>query len=278
MDLQLNITNNEFKLLRNLIYDQFGINLCDQKKGLVVGRLRKVLSQNGFHSFGQYYDYVKSDTSGEAMTTLIDKISTNHTYFFREKEHFDFLVKNILPEIAQKKAGSKKHKLRIWCAGCSSGEEPYSLAMLLLEYFGMKISNWDSGILATDISLEILKKARGAIYASTNVSNLPNTYLRKYFLENSKETWKVKDKLKKLVLFKRLNLMSENYPFKGNFDVIFCRNVMIYFDDMKREHLINKFYKYTQPGGYLFVGHAESLTRNQCPYRYIKPGVYKKES
>ncbi len=277
MNLQLTITNNEFKLIRNLIYDQFGINLCEQKKGLVVGRLRKVLNQNGFNSFGQYYDYVKSDTTGEALKTLIDKISTNHTYFFREKAHFDFLMKNTFPEIAQKIAGSKINNLRIWCAGCSSGEEPYTLAMILLEYFGMKISNWDTGILATDISSEILEKANEAIYATTNVANLPNTYLHKYFKEISKETWAVKDKLKKLVLFKQLNLMREDYPFKGKFDVIFCRNVMIYFDNVKRENLINKFYKYTQPGGYLFVGHAESLTRYQCPYRYIKPGVYKKE-
>lgn len=277
MDFQLTISENEFQLIRNLVYDNFGINLGDHKKGLVVGRLRKVLIENGFANFGNYYDFVKSDSSGKALTTLIDKISTNHTYFYREKQHFNFLSKSALPEITHKLEKEKNKNLRIWCAGCSSGEESYTLSMALLEYFGNKLQNWEARILATDISLEILNRAKEAIYPDSNVSNIPNSLKHKFFQKFSDDSWTLKENVKDLILFKRFNLMQESFPFKGKFHIIFCRNVMIYFDQTTRNNLINKFYEFTTPGGYLFIGLAESLNRTGCPYTYVKPGVYKKE-
>jgi chemotaxis protein methyltransferase CheR len=270
----IEISSSEFKLISDLVYSRFGINLTDKKKALVKGRLNKLLKQLGFESFKSYYDYVINDKTGQSLLTLVDKISTNHSFFFREKSHFVFLSDILLPQLVDKKKLEKSNIIRIWCAGCAQGEEPFTIAMLMKEYFGSDITGWDIGILATDISKEALTQAIEGKYSKEKISEVPITLRNKYFKFTDNDYVKVNDDIKKMILFKRLNLMNENLPFKGNFDIIFCRNVMIYFDQITKENLVKKFYKFTNDGGYLFVGHSESLLRETCPYKYIKPAIY----
>jgi len=273
----MTLSDREYRLIRDLVYRQVGINLGENKKSLVVGRLQKYMREKGFTSFKQYYDHVKNEPTGEAVRSLVTFISTNHTFFFREKEHFSFLYGTVLPEIAGELERKNRKDIRIWSAGCSSGEEPYTLAMLLLEFFGPKIGEWKVGILATDISDRVLEKARKGIYEGENVANLPNRLKYSYLEKHDGSSWIVTDRVRELVLFRRLNLMREDFPFKRKFHVIFCRNVMIYFDGPTRNALVNRFYRYTERGGYLFIGHSESLPRAETPYSYVKPAVYRKK-
>lgn len=271
------LSDKEFKLIRDLVYDQFGINLGEAKKSLVVGRLQKILKQNRFKSFQEYYDYVLGDTTGRALVTLVDRISTNHTFFNRENAHFDFFKQNVLPYFDnQIKAGNGASEFRLWCAGCSSGEEPYMLAILLREYFGDRINGWNLGILATDISISALEKAIEGVYQEENVNHLPDRIRNKYFTKDGSGNFTVNNDIKRMITFKRLNLMNETYPFKKKFHTIFCRNVMIYFDQQTRDALVARYHRYTLPNGFLFIGHSESLKRTNGLYKYIQPSVYVK--
>jgi chemotaxis protein methyltransferase CheR len=272
----IEITDNEFQLISNLVYERFGINLTDKKKGLVKGRLNKLLRELGFTSFKKYYDFVIEDKTGQSLLTLVDKISTNHSFFFREKAHFHYLNEVVLPQIVEEQKHLKFKSLRIWSAGCAAGEEAYTVAIVLKEYFGLNLNDWDIGILATDISLSVLNQAISGKYQKEKVINVPGTLFLKYFKNIDNDFVEVNDDLKKMVLFKRLNFMNADFPFKSKFNIIFCRNVMIYFDKTTRESLVNKLYKYTFDKGYLFIGHSESLQRDGCPYKYIKPAVYYK--
>lgn len=273
----ITITENEFIALSNLVYDKIGIQLTDQKKTLLVGRLQKLLRAYRFKSFQEYYNYLINEKSGKAISELANYISTNHTFFYREHEHFEFFYKFALPEIEQKLKKSKTKDIRIWSAGCSSGEEPYTLIMLMLEYFGKEYKNYDAGILATDISEKALKYAIEGIYLDEKVNSLPDNYKKKYFTKNSDGTWKIADIIKKEVTFRKFNLISEVYPFKKKFDIIFCRNVMIYFDDITREKLVEKFYNFTAPMGYFFIGHSETLNRTKSQFKFIMPALYQKQ-
>lgn len=271
----MQLTDREFQLIRNLVYKSCGINLGRQKRNLVVTRLQKVLRAGGFRSFGEYYEHVIQDTSGWALLTLVDQISTNHTYFFREKDHFDFLITDVLPGINRERKNARP-KVRIWSAGCSSGEEPYTLAMTLMEYLSGNRANMDASILATDISVSVLETAMAGIYPADKISPVPFPYRQRYFNLLKDGNWAVKQFLKDMILFRRLNLMSREFQFKGLFQVIFCRNVMIYFDKATQQELIKRFYRYTEPGGYLFIGHSETIDRETGLYKYIKPSVYQK--
>lgn len=273
----IRLTDEEYRLIRDLVYSRFGINLTEQKRALIVGRLQKILREKGFLSFRQYYDHVVSDKSGEALTMLVNRISTNHTFFYRENDHFDFLLNEVLPEI-RARIGSGPKKLRIWCAGCSTGEEPYTLAIIVKEFLQNEIGRWDIGILATDISQRVLDLAEAGVYPKENLDKLPAKFKKGNFHARDKENWVVADHVKKLVLFRRFNLMRTQFPFKGKFDVIFCRNVMIYFDDPTKSALIKRFHQFTAQHGYLFIGHSETLGRNNTLFRYVKPAVYKKEA
>lgn len=270
------LTDEEFKLISSLVYERSGIKLGEKKRALIIGRLQKVLYSGGFTCFKEYYNHVVQDPSGRALLTLIDQISTNHTYFFREKEHFNFLSTAALPQITETLRKKQRRDIRIWCAGCSSGEEPYTLAMVVSEYFGDNILTVDTGILATDISVSALEKAAAGVYPAEKMSEVPLAYRQKYFLSLKDGSWAVKQNLKEMVLFRRLNLNRQEYPFKGLFQVIFCRNVMIYFDRATQKALVERFHRYTEPGGYLFIGHSETLDRSSGLYRYIQPSVYQK--
>ena len=269
------LTDLEFKLISTLVYDKFGINLSDEKRTLIVQRLQKVVSDGGFNSFKEYYEYVIREPSGEAMLTLVDRISTNHTFFFREKSHFDYLTSNVFPQISDLLLKKGSRDLRIWCAGCSSGEEPYTLSILASEFFAGGYA-MDTGILATDVSVTALEKAVTGIYQPGQFTQMPLIYRQKYFTPLKDGSWAVKQNIKDMVLFRRLNLMRTEYPFRGKFHMIFCRNVMIYFDKPTRQALIERFHRYTEPGGYLFIGHSETIDRTTGMYKYIQPAAYQK--
>jgi len=270
------LSDREYKLISDLVYRTVGIHLDEHKKALIVGRLQKFLREKEFSNFSQYYDYVNSDPTGQALKTLVTNISTNYTFFFRENDHFTFFLKNVLPQITEMLKKYKSRDLRIWCAGCSSGEEPYTLAILLLEYFGSEIKSWETGVLATDISEKALEKAKNGIYSDENISGIPLPLRNKYFSRYDEKNWIVENQVKKLVLFRRFNLMRESFPFKKKFHVIFCRNVMIYFDKPTQNELVRRFYSNTEPGGYLFIGHSETIPRGDCSYDFIKPAVYRR--
>ncbi|MGA1867402.1 MAG: CheR family methyltransferase [bacterium] len=272
----IEITDKEFTVMRNLIYDHFGINLTEQKRSLLVGRLQKQLRTLGFTTFKDYYRYLLSDTTGEALSTLINFISTNYTFFAREKTHFDYFTQTALPTMIEEIKKQKNRQLRIWCAGCSTGEEAYMLAILIFEYFGKEYGSWDAGILATDISARALEKAKAGIYLDEQMNSLPKKFKCTYFRNLGQGQWAACDKLKKEITFRRFNLMNKKFPFKRPFHIIFCRNVMIYFDQPTRDALMKNFHQFLGQSGYLFIGHSESLGRSQNLFKYIAPAIYRK--
>ena len=261
------LSDREFKAIRKLVYEKSGIALGDEKKSLVQSRLGKLLRKRGITSFKQYLQKVINDSTGEELTELINAISTNFTHFFREKEHFEFLKNVIIPTCNHKKI------IKIWSAGCSSGEEPYSIAITLFEAI-KDIKRWQVKILATDISTQVLKKAMDGIYKKEQLVTLSKTLLFKYF-EKRQGYYQIRPEIKGLIKFKKLNLLDP-FSFNTQFNVIFCRNVMIYFDKQTKEQLVNRLYDYVMPGGYLFVGHAESLMGLKHKFRYVKPAIYQK--
>ena len=271
----MSISDKEFVCIRNLVYSKFGINLTPEKKGMIVGRLQKILRQKGFQNFQEYYQYLMKDKSEKAINELANQITTNHTFFYRESDHFDYFVKTILPNIVRKKKQKNSHDLRIWCAAASSGEEPYTLVMMLMEFFGHDYQNWDAGLLATDISEKALNLSKKGIYEDYRVNPLPKKLIEKYF-HRVGEDWAVNDNVKKEVTIRRFNLMNKTLPFKKPFDCIWCRNVMIYFDNKTKIDLVNRIYDQTVPGGYLLIGHSETIARSDSKWKYIKPAIYQK--
>lgn len=253
------------------MYLNYGINL-EKKRQLIEGRLCNFVSENGYHSFDEYFDYIFMQNSKEELAILLNKLTTNHTFFMREYEHFEFFEQIILKQLSKE---VKDGDLRIWSAGCSSGEEPYTLAMIMANFFADDKRRWDKKILATDISQEVLSKARLGIYTKEDLEEIKESWKRNYFHKLNKEEYQINDLIKNEVIFRSFNLM-ENFPFKKKFHVIFCRNVMIYFDQKTKNQLIQRFYDMTQDGGYLFIGMSESLAKDSCPYKYVMPSVYRK--
>lgn len=265
------ITNQEFEQIRGYIKQHYGISLGNEKKSLIYSRLRSVLQERGFENFTQYYDYLISDKTGQASMIFIDKMTTNHTFFMREVEHFYYFRDTVLPYLEK---NVKNKDLRIWCAGCSSGEESYTLQMLIQDHF--KESAWDTDLLATDISISVLEKAIQGIYSNEQLKPIPEWWKKQYFKKYDNDNMIVTDSIKKKIIYRKFNLMEDNFPFKKKFNVIFCRNVMIYFDNKTREELVQKFYNASDNGAYLFIGHSESLNNTNTKYKYIMPAVYRK--
>lgn len=268
------ITEKEFRELTKYIQDNYGIYLREEKKTLVTGRLHSVLFENNCRSFSEYFKFLQADKTGKAVTTLINKITTNHTYFMRETEHFNYFRDKILPYL---ESTVRDKDLRIWSAGCSTGEEPSTLAMIINDYFGKEKIFWDTKVLATDISDRVLESAKKGQYSSEQVASLPMNWRTNYFRKNSIEDSVLIDNIRNEIIYRKFNLMEDTFPFKKKFHVIFCRNVMIYFDNKTKMELVNKFYEMTEPGGYLFIGHSESLNREYTQYKYVLPAVYRKE-
>jgi chemotaxis protein methyltransferase CheR len=267
----IKLTDQEFVEFTKYVYQRYGINLS-KKRILIEGRLSNTLNEMGLSSFRQYMDMLFADKSGELTVTLLNKITTNHTFFMRENNHFEFMLDQVLPYLERTK---KDNDIRIWSAGCSSGQEAYTTAMVIDEYFGKKKYLWDTRILATDISLAALEKGKKAIYPAESLKELPPHYQQKYFNKLPDGNVQIIDKIRNEVIFKPFNLMDP-FHFKKPFDLIFCRNVMIYFDEPTKTALINKFYQVSATGAYLFVGHSEVVNRTETKYKYIKPAIYQK--
>ena len=272
----IEIKDSEFNDLRDLVYKRLGINLSGEKRALVMGRLQKTLKQKNLKTFGQYYNFVVADKSGSALSDLANLISTNHTYFFRENSHFDYFYSTVLPQIDESLKASTIKDIRIWSAGCSSGEEPYMLVMLMMDYFGTRYKSLNAGILATDISEKALNTANNGVYSDDKINLLPDKYKKKYFKKVGESEWKVNDIVKKEVIFRRFNLMNEVFNFKKQFHVIFCRNVMIYFDEITKNTLVHKFEDLLLMNGYLFIGHSENIKKKLFNLNYILPALYRK--
>ena len=268
------ISKKEYDQIRTLLYDESGISLGESKQSLVVSRLTKRLRELQLDDFASYYDYVRQDSSDEEFTRMLDLLSTNKTDFFREPKHFDFLRERILPSL------KKDKRIRIWSSACSTGEEPYTIAMTLYE--GVQHpAQWNFQILASDISTRVLAHAAKGLYAEDRVREVPAAIVKHHFLQgrgDSAGLVKVKPHLSAIIKFRRLNLMDDRFPIKAPLDVIFCRNVMIYFDRPTQERLVNKFYHHLKPGGHLFIGHSESLQWVSHPFKTIAPTIYWKEA
>jgi len=272
----MTMTDKEFQLLRELVYNRLGINLTKKKRSMLIGRLQKLLRISGFKSFQDYYDYLVNEPNTTAMTELVNRVTTNYSFFYRGKSHFEFFSQRAFQDVLSTLKNRNSRDIRIWTAGCSTGEEPYMITMLMMEYLGREYGLWDGGILATDISEKALTFALEGIYPDDRGKELPGQLKLRYFNTLKDGQLAVKDVVKKEVVFRKFNLKNNHFPFKKPFQVIFCRNVMIYFDRQTRDKLLQQFYAVTEPAGYLFIGHSETLGRDQGLYKYIMPAVYQR--
>lgn len=272
------LKDREFNRFSSFIYDEVGIKMPPAKKTMLEARLQKRLKALGIRTFEEYADYVFSSAGqGEELVHLIDVITTNKTDFFREPGHFDYLVKTAIPSMIDDREAGFRSPLKVWSAGCSTGEEPYTLAMVLSE-FGETHPGFRSSILASDISTEVLSKSRNAIYAEERVDPIPLHLKKKYLLKSrdrGKGLVRIVPQLRSMVQFRRLNFMEE-FAMPEKLDIIFCRNVIIYFDKPTQERLLNRFCQQLVRGGFLFLGHSETLNGLDVPLVQAASTVYRK--
>lgn len=272
------LTDSQFTQFSELVYAKTGIYLKPGKKELLNARLGKRLRACGLSSFHDYYGLVMRDTSGEELINLINSVSTNFTSFFREQPHFDFLATTILPELFGN-ATAGPREVTIWSAACSSGEEPYTIAMVLEEYLAAHPCPGVSyRILGTDISTKVLDMAQRGVYPEDRMAKVPGSILKKYFqkgVRNAAGYVKVSKALRQRITFQRFNLMDE-FPWRESVDIIFCRNVMIYFNTETQQTLVSKFHGSLKSGGYLFIGHSESIGRLKHRFTQVAATSYRK--
>ena len=269
----LHMTEAKFLRIYRLIKSRYGIDL-ERKKEIVQGRLGNYIHVNGFNSYSEYMNAVESDFSGRLERELVNILTTNHTFFMREFEHFDYLRREVLPEL--KKKEEQKKDLCIWCGAASTGQEPYMLAMLLKDYFGLEHGAWDTKVLATDVSTEALQQAVAGRYERDQIASLPDVWKRRFFRPvDGGERFEVTGEIKDEVLFRQFNLMDV-FPFKRKMHIVFLRNVMIYFDRETKRELIQKVYDVMEPGGYLFIGRTETIDREDTPLELIQPSIFRK--
>ncbi|MGA7725178.1 MAG: protein-glutamate O-methyltransferase CheR [Opitutaceae bacterium] len=275
------IANKEYDFIRKLVYDRSRINLGPDKQELVRSRLQKRLRALNLSSLDDYCRLLNGKDGDAEVTALLDAISTNFTNFFREWKHFEFLQNTLLPQWEGTSPGGPSEALRIWSAACSSGEEPYSLAILLADHFRRRAQPqrqaWQ--IFATDISTRMLSTANQAIYSEEKVKFPDPSWLRNYFQKGVGKwdgSYRVKSELREHITFERLNLIESPYPFSGAFNAIFCRNVMIYFDNPTQRQLIPQLIQHLAPKGYLFVGHSESLLGIEHGLKCVQPSIYQR--
>ncbi|SYZ74387.1 Chemotaxis protein methyltransferase [Candidatus Zixiibacteriota bacterium] len=261
-----------FNKIRDLVYERSGISLGDNKQALVRARIAKRMRFLNIADYAEYYHYAVEDTSGEEIQQMLEAISTNVTSFYREPSHFDFMRESIDSWMA-----SGRKALRFWSAASSTGEEPYTMAIEILETIGNRPA--DIKILATDISSRVLEISVTGEYTEDKVAPVPKHLRTKYFTrhgQNGRHIYRVNDRLRDMIIFRQFNLSTPPYPIRKQLDMIFCRNVMIYFDRRVRSGLIHEFNRLLKPGGYLLVGHAESITGMSDGFRCVRPSIYLK--
>lgn len=263
------INTEDFVRLTSFIKQKYGIDLIN-KQQLVQSRLALYVKQSGYDNFTAFLDAAFADRSGVEVANIINRLTTNHTYFNRESQHFEHLVKYFLPK---KEKENLSHQLCIWSAGCSYGNEPYNVAMFIDDYFGFRKPAWDCKILATDISLNALEKAKKGIYSASSIKELPEAWQKKYFTRLPDGNYQVVPRIRQEVVFRYHNLM-EPIAFKKTFDLILCRNVMIYFDEPTREHLSQRFYDNMNHDSFLYIGHTEIISNNK--FERVVPAIYRK--
>lgn len=267
------LNDGEFNLIREVVYKESGINLTDMKKALVQSRVMKRLRELKIPDYESYCGYLADNYDAE-IVNLINCITTNKTDFFREPRHFDFMKETALPEF--ERAGRKA--LRIWSAGCSNGAEPYTIAISIREYFRDRMFP-DVKILATDIDTQVLRKAEAGVFGAAELENVDIGIVRRYFKRGRGDNaglFKVTEAVRGMITFGRLNLLDDCYPMKRTFDIIFCRNVIIYFDTASRKKLFEKFERFLNDDGYLIMGHSETLTGLTNRFSFIGNTIYRK--
>ncbi|MCI8801724.1 MAG: protein-glutamate O-methyltransferase CheR [Oscillibacter sp.] len=265
----MTISDADFKRLVSFIQSTYGIDLT-QKKQLITGRLSPAIRKLGYRNFSDFVSHVLEKKENDDIILVLNKLTTNYTFFMREKEHLDYFCQNIIPELVRRH--QKDKCLSIWSAGCSSGEEPYNITMFLYDYLGAQANQWDTRILASDISAQALASAKRGVYSLPDT--IPQEWKRKYFTANKDGTYTVTPAVRNNVIFQTFNLMDP-IRFRRKFDVIFCRNVMIYFDQPTKDALVRRFYDATVPGGYLLISASENLSQN-APYRRLATATFQK--
>ena len=267
------MTDAEFLRIYRFMKSRYGIDM-ERKKEIIQGRLENYIRTNGFTDYSEYMNAVETDFTGNLERELVNILTTNHTFFMREFEHFDYLRQVVLPQL--KKQEERKRDLCIWCGAASTGQEPYMLAMLMKDYFGLEHGLWDTKVLATDISTDVLKQAMDGKYTKEQIECLPETWKRRFLRPlNGGEQYEMTAEIKNEVIFRQFNLM-DIFPFKRKMHIVFLRNVMIYFDKETKNKLIQKVYDVMEPGGYLFIGRTETIDRNQTPFQLIQPSIFRK--
>ncbi|NVJ97624.1 MAG: protein-glutamate O-methyltransferase [Alphaproteobacteria bacterium] len=274
LDREFKFSRKDFDYISGLIYDQTGIVLAEHKFDMMYARLARRLRQLGLFSVKEYIAYFSSPEGKDELPNLINAMTTNLTRFFREAHHFETLGKESLAASVRDAARLGQKKLRIWSAGCSSGMEPYSIAMTVADSLP-DLSAWDALILATDIDTGMLDRAKAGVYAKSDLADAPPSVRKKYTRRAPDNQLVIDQKLKDLIRFKKLNLLHQ-WPFKGSFDVIFCRNVLIYFDKDTRDKLVARFVEKLKPGGYLFLGHSEALAGEKAGLENVGRSSFRK--
>lgn len=256
----------EFETIQSKIYDYCGINLHEGKQALVRSRVMKRIRKLGLRDFSHYIDYLEADTSGEEFLALVDVLTTNKTSFFRESQHFDFIVENVLPEI-------NGRQVKWWSAGCSSGEEAVTCSIVIQE---QNINPRAVKILGTDISRDVIRTAKRGVYHEKRFKNIAPRLVQKYFKKGNQNRYQISEKVRQMITYGRLNL-KKKWPLNGPFQVIMCRNVMIYFNRQTQQQLVSRFRDILEPGGYLFLGHSESIASADRNFANVSPAVYRKK-
>ena len=266
------MTEPEFQRIVEFMQRMYGIELKD-KRTIVKGRLDNHVGKLGHKSYSEIMDVVERNPGGPEGNLLVDLLTTNYTYFLREFDHFEYWKNKVLPELEVRVGRSKD--LRVWCGAASTGEEPYTIAMILSDYFGLDNIEWDTGILATDISVHALEIAVNGIYPKEKLTGLPYGWRDRYYRNVDAQNAQVIQPIRDKVTFSKLNLM-EAFNFRKKMHTIFMRNVMIYFDSMTRMNLLDRLYEVMEPGGYLFIGMTENIDKKKTGFEYVRPAVYRK--
>lgn len=280
VSLEFTISDQEFRLFQDLVKASTGIALTEHKRNLVCSRLGKRLRALGLASFRMYYDYLTAETGQTELENFVNAITTNKTDFYREERHFEFLEQEIVPALKARAARTGERRIRIWSAGCSSGEEPYTIAITLREAVE-SLPAWDVRILASDIDTEVLTRATQAIYPEERAATVPRPLLERHFRQGTGAQAglvQVSREVRNLVAFRRINLLEEPWPIRTVFDCIFCRNVIIYFDKPTQRRLMERFAAYLKDDGYLFLGHSESLFGMSDQFAFLRNTIYRKRS